>query len=333
MSRFFDDPIDSFVEQERSLLRIPGLSIALVSKGKVLKAAGYGLANLETKTPATPETVYQLASVTKQVIATCILLLEQETKLSLTDPISKHLPNTPASWEKITLRHLLTHTSGLVTDEPLELSRTYTESDAIAAARPLPLRFAPGEKWSYCNFGYVLLGEVIRQITRQRWDEFLTARFLLPLGMSATRRHNLRTVVTNRADGYAFESDTLVNVASWSRDFASGGLLTTVQDLAKWDVMLRSDPLLKPETRARLFEPVILSNGKPHPYGLGWNLSGEPGKRIAEHGGSRPGFATHFWRELDGDRAVIVLANLAGADVGRIAHGIAARTAAFSARV
>lgn len=324
MPQVFKDAIDSFVEQERASQRIPGLSIALVSGGKLRKAAGYGQLNVETGTPATTETVYQLASVTKQVIAAAVVLLEQEGQLTLTDPVAKHLPGTPASWEKITLLHLLTHTSGLVTDEPLDLAKSYTEADAVAAVKPLPLRFTPGERYSYCNFGFVLLGEVIRQRTRQRWDEFLLERFFRPLNMSTTRRHNLRSVVTGRAAGYALEGEALVNVPSWTRDFASGGLLTTVGDLARWDEMLRNGTILKPESRARLFEPVVLNNKKTYPYGLGWNLLGEPGKRIAEHGGSRPGFSTHFWRELDGDRSVIVLANR-GADVGRIAQGIVQR--------
>lgn len=324
MTRFFEDAIDSFVEQERANQRIPGLSIALLSGGKVRKAAGYGQINLETGAPAKPESVYQLASVTKQTIASAILLLEQEGQLTIDDPVSKHLPSTPAAWEKITLRHLLTHTSGLVTDEPMDLTKSYTEADAVAAVKPLPLRSAPGERWSYCNFGFVLLGEVIRLRARQRWDEFLATRFFQPLGMTLTRRHNLRAVIPGRAMGYVLDGDTLFNMPSWSRDFASGGLLTTVLDLAKWDEMLRNGTILKPETRARLFEPVVLNNKKTYPYGLGWNLSGEPGKRIAEHGGSRPGFATHFWRELDGDRSVIVLANR-GADVSRIAQGIVTR--------
>lgn len=325
MARFFEDSIDTYVGGEVGLQQIPGLSMALVRQGKVLKAAGYGQANLETRTSATPETVYQLASVTKQMIAACIILLEQEALLGLDDPVGKHLPTTPSAWEKITLRHLLTHTSGLVRDEPLNLTNTYTESDAIAAVRPLPLRFAPGEKWDYCNFGYLLLGEVIRLKTRQRWDQFLTERFLQPLGMGATRRHTLRELVSNRADGYELAAEKVVHVASWSRDFASGGLLTTVLDLAKWDIMLRSGMILKPESRAKLFEPMVLNSGKPHPYGLGWNLSGMPGKRIAEHGGSRPGFSTYFWRSLDTDDSVIVLANRSGVDVARIARGIAQR--------
>lgn len=325
MARFFEDPIDSFVEQERSLQRIPGISVALVSGGKVRKAAGYGLANQEVGAAAKPETVYQLASVTKHIIAAGILLLEQEERLTLTDPLSKHLPGTPASWEKLTLKHLLTHTSGLVPDEPLDLTKTYTEGDAIAAVKPLPLRFPPGQKWEYCNFGFVLLGEVIRLLTRQRWDEFLSARFFQPLGMGATRRHTLRTLVPNRAAGYVLDGESLLNSPSWTRDFASGGLLTCALDLAKWDDQLRNGPILKPEARAKFYEPVLLSNGKPHPYGLGWNLGGEPGKRLAEHGGSRPGFSTHFLRELDSDRSVIVLANRSGADVARIARGILQR--------
>ena len=324
--RLFDDPIDSYVSQEVGLQRIPGLSIVLVSRGKVLKSGGYGMANVETQTAAKPETVYQLASVTKQVIAACVLLLEQEAQLSLDDPLRRHMPDAPLLWEKITLRHLLTHTSGLVTDEPLDLSHTYTEADAIAATRKLALRFTPGEKWEYCNFGFVLLGEVIRLKSKKRWDQFLTERFLKPLGMLATRRHTLRELVPNRADGYELAAESLVNVPSWSRDFSSSGLLTTALDLAKWDAMLREGTILKSESCTKLFEPVVLTGDKSHPYGLGWNLSGTPGKRIAEHGGGRPGFSTYFWRELDSGRSVIVLANRSGADLARIAKGIAQRS-------
>jgi len=325
MRRLFGDAIDTFVETERGLQRIPGLSIAVVRAGKVIKAEGYGQANVEVSAAAKPETAYQLASVTKQTIASAILLLQQEGQLTLSDPLSQHLPETPASWAKITLRHLLTHTSGLVADEPIEVNKPHTEGDAIQAVKPLPLAFAPGEKWSYCNFGFVLLGEVIRRKSSLRWDDFLAARFFQPLGIQATRRHSLTALIPNRASGYAIQNDRTVNVPSWWRDFASGGLVTTVLDLAKWDAMLREDRLLKPETRKFLWEPVLLNSGKLHPYGLGWNLGGTPGKRTAEHGGGRPGFATHFWRELDGDLAVIVLSNLGGADVGRIAHGIAQR--------
>lgn len=325
MRSLFADAIDAFVESEQGLQRIPGLSVAVVRAGKVVKEQGYGFANVELGAPAKAETVYQLASVTKQCIASAILLLQQDGRLTLGDLLSQHLPETPATWAKITLRHLLTHTSGLVTDEPMDLTVPHTEGDAIRLVKPLPLRFAPGEKWEYCNFGFVLLGEVIRLHSRLRWDQFLEERFFRPLEMKATRRHTLRELVLNRAAGYAYESDVRVNVPSWSRDFASGGLLTTVQDLAKWEGMLREDKILKAETKALLFEPVLLNNGKPHPYGLGWNVSGPTGKRVAEHGGGRPGFATHFWRELDGGLAVIVLSNLGGADVGRIAHGIAQR--------
>lgn len=325
MKRLFGDAIDTFVETERGLQRIPGLSIAVVRAGKVIKAEGYGQANVEVSAAARPETAYQLASVTKQIIASAILLLQQEGQLTLSDPLSQHLPETPASWAKITLRHLLTHTSGLVADEPIEVNKPHTEGDAIQAVKPLPLAFAPGEKWSYCNFGFVLLGEVIRRRSNLRWDDFLATRFFQPLGLQATRRHSLTALISNRASGYAIQNDRTVNVPSWWRDFASGGLVTTVLDLAKWDAMLREDRLLKPETRKLLWEPVLLNSGKPHPYGLGWNLGGTLGKRTAEHGGGRPGFATHFWRELDGDLAVIVLSNLGGADVGRIAQGIAQR--------
>jgi CubicO group peptidase (beta-lactamase class C family) len=155
--------VADYVKAEMKRQRIPGLSLAIVKEGKVILAEGYGLANVEMSVPARPETVFKICSVSKQFIATGIMLLAQEGKLGIDDPISRYLEGTPATWKAITIRHLLTHTSGLVREAPgFDPFKIQSDADVIKSAYPLPLRFAPGEKWEYCNISYFMLAEIIR---------------------------------------------------------------------------------------------------------------------------------------------------------------------------
>src|SRR4030095_2325722 len=164
------DKVDEYVKAEIQRQRIPGASIAVMKEGKVIKAQGYGLANVELNVPATPETVYKIGSLSKQLIASGIMLLVQEGKLSLDDKISKFLDGTPDTWKEITVRHLLTHTSGIVREAPgFDPLKIQNDADVIKTAYPLPLRFAPGEKWEYCNVGYFTLAEIIRKVTGKAW--------------------------------------------------------------------------------------------------------------------------------------------------------------------
>lgn len=170
------DKTDDLIKAEMQRQKIPGISIAVVKDGKIIKAEGYGLANIKLKRPATTETIYKIASVSKQFIATGIMLLVQEGKLGLDDPIGKYLDGTPATWNPITIRHLLTHTSGLIREAPgFDRFKVQRDADVIKSAYGVPLRFAPGEKWEYSNTGYFALAEIIRKVTGQPWDR-------LPLG-------------------------------------------------------------------------------------------------------------------------------------------------------
>ncbi|HEY7546008.1 MAG TPA: serine hydrolase domain-containing protein, partial [Blastocatellia bacterium] len=150
------DPIDDYIKTEMKKQRIPGVSVAVVRNGsEVLKARGYGLANVELGVAASPDTVYRIGSVSKQFIAAGIMLLVEEGKLRLDDPVSKYLEGTPDTWKNITLRHLLSHTSGLVREAPgFDPLKIQSDFDVIKTAYPLPLRFVTGEKWEYSNLGY-----------------------------------------------------------------------------------------------------------------------------------------------------------------------------------
>src|SRR5215475_2825658 len=181
------DKVDDYIKAEMQKQRIPGLSLAVVKEGKIIKAEGYGLANVEHNIPARPDTIFKIGSVSKQFIATGIMLLVQEGKISLGDKVGKYLDGTPESWNGITIRHLLTHTSGIVREGPgFDPFKDQKDFDVIKTAYPLPLRFAPGEKYEYCNVGYFSLAEIIARISGKSWGDFINERVFAPLGMTAT---------------------------------------------------------------------------------------------------------------------------------------------------
>lgn len=318
------DKVDDFVKAEMQKQRISGLSIAVVKEGKIIKAEGYGLANVELNIPAKPETVYQIGSVSKQLIAAGVLLLLQDGKLSLDDKLSKFLDGTPDTWKEITVRHLLTHTSGIVREAPgFDPFKVQADADVIKTAYPLPLRFAPGEKWEYCNVGYFALAEIMRKVSGKPWAVFLHERVFQPLGMDATRTTTLTEIVPNRADGYVWRDGKLRNAESFFALRPSGAFLSTVLDLAKWDAALYSDQILNAASRELMWTPVKLNSGASHPYGFGWELDAVNGHRRVQHGGSLPGFRSVIARYLDDKLTVIVLTNADNASPGPIALGVA----------
>src|SRR5687768_7462088 len=179
------DPTDDYVRAQMKAQNIPGLSIAVVKDGQVVKAAGYGLADRRLKIPATAETVYHAGSIGKQFVATGIMLLVQEGRVSVDDPISKYLQGIPSAWNGISIRHLLTHTSGMIREEPgLQPFKDRNQSEVVKTAYPLPLLFAPGQKWAYSNTGYALLGEIISAVTGRPWAEYISEKVFVPSGMS-----------------------------------------------------------------------------------------------------------------------------------------------------
>ena len=319
------DKVDDYVKAEMQRQHISGTSIAVIKDGKVIKAEGYGLANVELNVPARPETVYKIGSVSKQLIATGIMLMIQEGKVSLDDKISKFLEGTPDTWKEITVRHLLTHTSGIVREAPgFDPLKIQDDADVIKTAYPLPLRFAPGEKWEYCNVGYFSLAEIIRKVSGKPWGDYLKERLFMPLEMNSTRTTTMTEIVQNRANGYVWRTGKLDNANTFFALRPSGAFLSTVLDLAKLDAALYTDRILKPSTLSQMWAPVKLNNGTTHPYGFGWELSSVGGHKRVHHGGSLPGFRAQFSRFVDDKLSVVVLTNGDNADPNLIALGIAA---------
>jgi D-alanyl-D-alanine carboxypeptidase len=317
------DPTDDFVKAEMKRQNIPGLSLAVIKDGQIIKVAGYGLANIPLKIPATPETVYKIASVSKQFIATGIMSLVQEGRLSVDDPISKYLEGAPAAWKDITVRHLLTHTSGIVREAPgYDPSRILSDADVIKAAYPVALRFAPGAKWEYGNVGYFALAEIIRTVAGRPWPDYLSEKVFQPSGMNTTYPTNTKERVPNRAAGYA-DNDKLVNAPDWPALRPSGAFLSTVLDLAKWDAVLDTDKILSESTRRQMWTPVKLNDGTTYPYGFGWELHSLTGHTLVHHSGGMPGFRAMFARFVDSRVTIIMLMNLDDVDREAIVAGLA----------
>jgi D-alanyl-D-alanine carboxypeptidase len=318
------DKVDDYVKAEMLKQHVPGISLAVVKDGKIIKAEGYGLANIELNVPARPETVYKIGSVSKQFIAAGILLLIQEGKISLDDSISKFLDGTPETWKPITVRHLLTHTSGIVREAPgFDPLKIQADADVIKTAYSLPLRFTPGEKWEYCNVGYFSLAEIIRKVTGRPWGDYLNDALFKPLEMNSTRTTNMTELVPNRANGYGWREGKYQNSAIYLALRPSGAFLSTVLDLAKWDAALYTDRLLKPGTREQMWTEVKLKSGTTYPYGFGWELDSVGGHKLMHHGGSLPGFRAELARFVNDKLSVVVLANSNSAEPDTIAIEVA----------
>lgn len=303
------DVVDDLVKAEMARQQIPGLALAVVKDGKLTKAAGYGLANVAEKTPVQPDTVFRIASVGKQFIATGILLLVEDGKLKLDDRLDTFLEDAPPTWAPLTVRRLLSHTSGLVRESPSYVPILRQPDIAvIRAAYPLPLQFTPGEKYQYSNVGYFTLAEIIRRKSGQPWPEFMTERVFKPAQLNATATTD-QPPRGPRATGYAGKDGNWTPVVDALAVRPSGAFQSTVLDLAKWDTLLDGDKILKAASRKEMWTPIKLNDGKPYGYGLGWTVATKDGRQVIRHGGSQSGFRTEFMRFPKERVTIIVLAN------------------------
>ena len=327
--------VDEFVNSELRAQHIPGVALAVVRNGKIVKAAGYGMANVELSVPTKPESIFQTGSVGKQFTATAVMMLVEEGKVGLDDKISKYFPDSPPAWKDIAVRHLLTHTSGIpdYTSEKaggaVNMRMDYTEEELVKKIAALPLDFPPGEKWSYSNSGYLILGVLIHHVSGEFYGDFLQHHVFQPLQMNSTRIISEADIVPNRSAGYRLVKGELKNqewVAPSLNTTADGALYTNVLDLAKWDAALYTERLLKKSSFDQMWTPVKLNSGKTSPYGFGWRVAEVNRHRLLEHGGAWQGFTMHISRYVEDKLTVIVMTNLDSghADPGKIAQGVAA---------
>jgi CubicO group peptidase (beta-lactamase class C family) len=272
------DAVDDYVRSQMRTRHIPGVSLAIVRDGKIIKAQGYGVANLELNVPATNTTVYEIGSNTKQFTAAAIMMLVEEGKVQLEDKIAKYFPDAPETWNRITIRHLLTHTSGIQNHVAvpgyLNIFKTSITSETTPAREELlrmffklPLEFQPGETWAYDNTGYYLLGIVIEKASGKTYWQFLEERIFKPLGMAATRNTEPTPLVPNRASGYKWVKDHFENrpILAPFVAFSAGSILSTVEDMAKWDAALYTEKLLKRSSLDQIWTAATTKTERNHP--------------------------------------------------------------------
>lgn len=321
------DPVREIVREEMVLQKLPGASIAIVEDGRIVRAEGFGFANLEHAVPATEHTVYQSGSVGKQFTAALVMLLVQDGRIALDDPIGRHLPGTPASWERITIRQLLTHTSGLADPyEALDLTRNYTEEELLAIDARVPVLFEPGARFSYSNMGYHVLGFLCSRVGGKFYADQLVERVFRPAGMTTARLIDEHDLVPRRAAGYEYEGDTPRNqrwVSPTLNTTADGSVYLTVLDMAAWDLALTRGAPIASELQAAMRASAALSDGKRSDYGFGWALAPFEGRAAISHGGAWQGFTTYYLRLPDEQLSVIVFTNRSGAKPETIARRIA----------
>jgi len=317
--------IDRLIKSEMSRQHIPGLEVGIYSRGRILLAKGYGLADVEFNVPVTPETLMQSGSVGKQFVSAAIMMLVEEHKLSLDDSITKYFPDAPASWKPILIKNLLSHTSGLSEYEsddrtgpngPFYLRLDFTEDQLIKKFYAMPIEWAPGTKWAYRNTNYVILGVLIHKITGERYDRFLHDRIFAPLGKTSTRLISDRDIIMNRSSGYEIDERGQLKNQEWvSPTFnstADGALYFNVLDVAKWDAALYTTRLLTQASLDRIWTVYPLSDGKPNPanYGFGWVITQFHGHKLIEHSGAWQGFTCDISRYPGDSLTVVVLTNL-----------------------
>lgn len=330
------DEVDRYIEAQMQNLHIPGVSLAVVRDGRILMAKGYGLANIETDFAAAPNTVYEIGSLTKQF--TAVMMLVEQGKIGLDDKITKYFPDAPPAWNRITVRHLLNHTSGIQNHVAapgyLDVFKFTVTGKSFPSRKELleefyklPLEFDPGETWSYDNTGYYLLGIIVEKAGGLDFWQFLDEWIFKPLGMRATGNTDTRPIVPNRAAGYAWVDDKFENrpILLPFVGFSAGSLISTVEDLAKWDAALYTDKLLKRSSLAQMWTSAKTKDGAmaSFDYGFGWFVENYRGRRDVHHSGGTPGFSSVIHRFTDDKLTVIILTNHADRMIDQMAFRIA----------
>lgn len=311
----------------------PGATILVIKDGKTLLRKSYDMADIDKGTPMRPDMGMRIGSITKQFTATAILILADAGKLSLSDPVTRYFPDYPAQGKNITVEHLLTHTSGLVNYSSklgfaLGRRRDRSMEQMLGTFKDDPLEFAPGTRYAYNNSGYYLLGAIIEKVSGQPYAKFIEQRIFTPLGMMQTGYEGFESRPAVRAAGHTpnmFGGFGSAWALSMSQAYAAGAIVSTVDDMAKWDAAVSSAKLLKPATWAQAMTPYKLANGKLTTYGYAWQTGTVRGASEMGHGGDINGFSAYSLRLPDQKVYVVVMTNT---DAGLARPVMVARKAA-----
>lgn len=274
----------------------PGAVFLAVKKGKVVYRKAFGMADLEMNVKMKPEFIFEIGSMTKQFTAISILMLAEQGKLKTDDEITKFIPDYPTNGNRITLHHLLTHTSGIKDFTSMKSIKNIAREDLspkelVDFFKNEPIDFKPGEQYKYCNSGYVLLGYIIEIVSGQTYADFISQNIFKKAGMENTYYASHDKIIKNRVSGYRNrEGYVNANYISFSIPYATGAIMSNVDDLLKWQNAINNNILLSPAFAQKAFTNYQLNNGKNMDYGYGWHLEGVKNKTIREHGGSIFGF-------------------------------------------
>jgi CubicO group peptidase (beta-lactamase class C family) len=317
--------IDSAITAFKSRLSIPGVAVAIVKNNQIVFNRGYGLADLENKVPATADTVFRIASVTKSLTAVAVMQLAEQGKLDLDAGVQKYAPSFPAKAFPITTRQLLAHLSGVrgyTRSEGERTNRYASLTEALSVFKDDPLDHEPGTKYTYTTFGYTLLGCVIEGASGMSYTDYLRERILKPAGMVRTQVDDIFAIIPNRARGYTPRVYAQFN-GNWrnpslmdsSYKIPGGGLVSTAEDLARFAIAVQSGVLIKSETFEQMSKNQKTRDGRETGYGYGWYVGRREGREAdgsVWHGGVQQGFTSDLWILPSKKFAVVVLTNLEG---------------------
>jgi CubicO group peptidase (beta-lactamase class C family) len=309
----------------------PGCSIAIIQNGKIIYARGYGMANLDYGIPNSSETVFRIGSTSKQFTAACIQILNEKGKLSLDDDIRRYVPEIPEYEHKVTIRHMIHHTSGIrdyltlqslagVSDE----ANYHADEVVRILSRQKALNFDPGEEYLYSNSGYILLAVIVERVSGQSLAEFARTNIFDPLGMKNTHYHDDNTrIVKNRATGYAPAREGFRVSDTINELIGDGAVFTTVEDLYLWDQNFYNNTIVSPEFMRNLQKTGLFNSGEKMTYAMGLRVNEYRGLKRVNHGGTFVGFRADMMRFPDQEFTVICLANLSSTNPTRLCTQVA----------
>lgn len=322
--------IDEFIKTKYAADK-PGASVLVTENGKVLLRKAYGLSDVDLKASLTPDHTFKIGSITKQFTASAVLRLEEQGKLSLQDNITKYLPDYPTHGKNITIEHLLTHTSGIVSYTSLPAimdkdskAKAFTQQEIIKNFKDLPLEFDPGEQFKYNNSGYFLLGSIIEKVTGITWSEYLKKNFFTPFNMTNTSA--TEEGVVNLAPGYVKGSDEKFVKADYIHPaipFAAGAIFSTVDDLRKWNEALFNNKVINKQSQKKAWDPLTLNNGKKESYAYGWALLKLENDKVIAHGGGIDGYLSYALYAPAKKICIIILSNNMTINVDNVGYDIA----------
>ncbi|GCE24572.1 serine hydrolase [Dictyobacter alpinus] len=316
-----DAVINEYIQDED-----PGAVVAIVKDREIYYQQAYGMANIEWGIKNTPETLFRMASISKQFTASAIMLLEQAGELNITDDFTQYVPGYPTHGYAITIEHLLTHTSGLksftnLASYPLFSVQDLTHNELLAYVKNEPLDFAPGTQYAYNNTAYYLLGMIIEAVSGLSYADFMRTYIFEPLDMRSACYLYDEPIIKQRASGYQKRAEGSYENASYvcmKIPFSAGSLGARIEDLIKWDLALREEALLNKAIQRRMYTPVKLNDGQQENYGYGWGVSKHMGHAVVNHSGGINGFVSFIAHFLEEELSIMFLSNNSGGfDAGK----------------